>query len=1625
MAEQTLQSLLQTYRDAARTEREKGTYFERFAIAYLTHDPIQLEQYEQVQTFKDWADANGWDARDTGIDLVAKLRDEDGFAAIQCKFYDAAYRIRKEDIDSFISASGKVPFKRRVIIDSTEKAWSENAETMIRGQAIPVLRINLSEMQESPIRWETFAAKGEVVLADKKKLREHQQDALREVRAGLAEADRGKLIMACGTGKTFTSLKIAEDLAGEGKLVLFLVPSLALMSQTVREWTADTETPLRSFAVCSDTQVGKRRQSNDDIAEIDVLDLAFPATTNAAKLSESAGEAVPDKMTVVFATYQSIQVVADAQQKHGLPEFDLIVCDEAHRTTGATLAGEDESNFVKVHSNDIIRGRKRLYMTATPRIFGDNVKSRADEADAVLTSMDDEKLFGKTLFYRGFSWAVQNNLLTDYKVVVLAMDEGLVSSAIQKRLGDGSSELVLDDATKIIGCYKALTKADMKADVATDPHPMRRALAFCKDIRSSKLIRDEFGTVVDEYLDYTDEDGAENRLSLQCEIEHVDGTFNAKSRGALLDWLKADAGDDICRILTNARCLSEGVDVPALDAIMFLHPRKSQIDVVQSVGRVMRRAEGKKMGYVILPVGVPAGVPAEQALNDNEKYRVVWQILNALRAHDDRFDATINKASLGQDVSNAIEIIGVTQNAELQAVTAVVEDLPTRSKPERSGIGTPGRDPIVTGEVQGELAFSVDEFSRAIMAKIVKKCGTRDYWEDWATNIAEIAKNHISRLKGILADPDTEARRAFDEFHGELKDDLNDSITEDDAVEMLAQHIITRPVFEVLFEGHQFTSENPVSRAMQRVLDVLDEANLDKESKDLEKFYASVRLRASGITDPQAKQRLIVELYDKFFRKAFPRTTEKLGIVYTPVEIVDFIIHSVNEVLQQEFGQTLGSEGVHIIDPFTGTGTFITRLLQSGLIAPEEMEHKFRHEIHANEIILLAYYIAAINIEAVYHGIMGGDYVPFEGICLTDTFQMYESDDLISRYMPDNSERRKRQKATDIRVIVGNPPYSGQQGSENENNKNTVYPGLDARIRDTYAKASSSKLAKSNYDSYVRAIRWASDRIKDKGVVAFVTNGSFIDAKNMDGLRKSLTDEFGNIYVFDLRGDQRTSGEASRREGGKVFGSGSRTPVAITLMIKSPEMPPAGELKYYDIGDYLSREEKLKVIDGLGSIASINWKRIVPNENADWINQRDPAFQSFLPLAERDGQSGQSVFVSNSYGVVTNRDPWVYNSSIPALEASVGRLVVAFNEESEKYREACDGLAKESWPALADVVSNDPKRISWSRALKKDAERGKLIEFNAGSVIAAAHRPFGRQFMYFDRRLNEMVNLTKRMFPTAAHQNVVISCTGVTDRKGFSCLVTDQVPSMHLTDTGMCYPLYYYEERNKANGDLFEGNADEAYGRRDGISDWSLDLFQSYFRDQSICKEDIFWYTYGILHSPEYRQNFQSDLQKVHPRLPMAGDFYAFREAGRALGVLHLNFDGVEPYPVTFKQGDLRFANIGNPEAFFRVTGMKFGGKRSSIDKSTVIYNANITMQDIPLEAYDYVVNGKSALEWVMERQCVKTDKDSGIENDANRYAIETVGNPAYPLELFQRVITVSLETMKIIRSLPALEIES
>ena len=1614
-----LNALLESYREASKTEREKGTYFEQLALVFLKNDPIQAQQYEDVWTYGDWCATLGTDRRDTGIDLVGKLRDDEGYCAIQCKFYRPEHRMQKSDIDSFFTASGKAPFTRRLIIDTTTRDWSVHAEDALRGQNIDTHRISLSDLSESAIDWSKYAKDKTVALAEKKKPREHQRLALEAVEQGLATADRGKLIMACGTGKTYTGLIIAEKLAGRGKNVLFLVPSLALMSQTVREWTNDCEIPLRSFAVCSDVQVGKRKDG-DDLGDIQVHDLAYPATTDARKLASKVAHLAQGEMTVVFSTYQSIQVISDAQKLYGLPEFDLILCDEAHRTTGATLVGDDESNFVKVHNQDFIQSKKRVYMTATPRIYGDGVKSKASEASVELCSMDDAALYGEVLFQRGFSWAVDQKLLTDYKVIVLAVDDGIISTAVQSRLRE-DNELKLDDATKIIGCYKALTKTDLLSDVGTDPNPMHRALAFCRDIKSSQLIQAEFPAVVNEYLENTKTDVDEgNAGKLHCEIKHVDGTFNAKTRSELLDWIKEETDESTCRILTNARCLTEGVDVPALDAVLFLHPRKSQIDVVQAVGRVMRRSEGKQMGYVILPVAIPAGLSPEEALNDNERYRVVWQILNALRSHDERFDSTINKLGLGVDVSHQIEVIAVSNQIPEKATKAKGK----ANIGHGSAMGDDESVSVPKGIKEPEqMGFVFDEFSAAIKAKIVKKCGKKDYWDTWATDIAKIAQAHISRITGILAAPETDERIAFNEFLLELRDDLNDSISEPDAIEMLAQHIITKPVFDALFEGYDFAAKNPVSVAMQSVLDVLNEHNLEKESETLQKFYASVKMRASGIDNAEGKQKIIVELYDKFFRNAFPRMTEKLGIVYTPVEVVDFIIHSVNDVLQSQFGQTVGSKGVHIIDPFTGTGTFITRLLQSGLIKPDELAYKYANEIHANEIILLAYYIAAINIEAVYHTMSGGDYQPFEGICLTDTFQLYEKDDLVSHLMVDNSSRRQKQKALDIKVILGNPPYSVGQTSANDDNANIAYEHLDERIRLTYAAHSSATLKNALYDSYIRAIRWGSDRIGDAGVMAYVSNAGWIDGKATDGLRKCLREEFSSLYVFHLRGNARTSGEMRRMEKDNVFGQGTRTPIAITLFVKNPNAADHGKIYFHDIGDYLSQQEKFRIIRDFGSVngiaAASGWTQIEPDEHDDWVRQRDGNFDAFLPLSTKDDPE-TAIFRLQSIGVMTGRDAWAFNSSSSQVAQKMNAMIHCYNGEVERMTSPLGANS-------TSIQNNDPSQISWSSNLIMSAQNGKRGFFNSDALVQSCYRPFQKQWVYFDPMFNDRRGKLTELFPNPKALNRAILVTGVGAKGEFSAIMVNSIFSRDTIEKGQCFPLQFFETNSGGQyDDLFSSITSDGFTRRDGISDAGLKAFQAAYAGEDICKEDIFFYAYGLLHSEEYRERYADNLSKQLPRIPVVRkpeDFWSFVNAGHELDELHVNYETIAPYPVTIKEGDLRLTNITDPNAFFRVEKMRFGGSRPNTDKTTVIYNSHLTMTNIPVEAYEYVVNGKPALEWVMERQVVKTDKDSGIVNDANGYAIETVGDPAYPFLLFQRVITVSLETMKIVRSLPKLDI--
>ncbi|MEY9862140.1 putative helicase [Catenulispora sp. GAS73] len=1144
----SVQDVISDIRTKATSNSERGSLFEQLMLGFLTTDALFADRFDKVWRWKDWP-GNG-SRPDTGIDLVGEEREGGGYCAIQCKFYEPGHAITKPDIDSFLAASSKAEFASRLIVSTTEK-WNSNAEDAIRDQQPPVSRIGLAELTDSSINWDAITITADLRIdpsafhrKDRKQPREHQETAIAKVIEGFTARDRGKLIMACGTGKTFTALKIAEEIANQKVLgdegddatrVLFLLPSIALLSQTLREWTDNADLNLHAFAVCSDAKATSRA-TKDDTQDIRAHDLALPSTTNPDVLAKRivASKAGAGELSVVFSTYQSIDVISQAQAK-GLPEFDLIVCDEAHRTTGVTLSGEDDSHFVKIHDNGFIAGAKRLYMTATPRLYSDSSKEQASRNEATLVSMDDETKFGPEFHRLGFGEAVERKLLTDYKVIVLAIDEQYVSAHFQAQFAE-DGELKLEDQCKIVGCWNALSKrsgddAEGGNGFAVGEAPMKRAVAFAANIAASKAIASLFGETVDQFRNGPND-------GVHCDVHHVDGTMNSLIRNRELNWLKDEPGDGNCRILTNARCLSEGVDVPSLDAVIFLNPRNSMVDVVQSVGRVMRKADGKDFGYIILPVAVPAGMPPEKALNDNRRFQVVWQVLQALRSHDERFNAMVNKIELNKEKPSNLMLMMV---------------------------GDEDGDSIAPNLDPQQLALPFGEWSDALYAKVVKKVGERQYWQQWSKDVANLAEEHVNRINEALKD--AAKRERFETFLTELRDAINPGVTDAQAVDMLAQHLITSPVFEALFAGYQFAENNPVSLAMDSMLQALEDRTLGTEHAKLEGFYDSVRRRAEGIDNHEARQKVITELYEQFFKTALPKTADALGIVYTPVEVVDFILRATDQALVRYWGVGLTSEGVQVLDPFTGTGTFIVRLLESGLIKPEDLLRKYTQELNANEILLLAYYIAAINIEASFHHRYrmqapeaGETYVPFNGIVLTDTFHLAEGgQETLPIVLEGNHDRAERQKKLDIRVIVGNPPYSVGQDSQNDNNQNLKYEALDAKIGATYAALSTATNKNSLYDSYIRAIRWATDRIKDEGIVCFVSNGGYIDGNTADGLRKTLVSEYDAIYCYNLRGNQRTP--QWRREGGKVFGEGSQNTVAILLLVREAVKPPRADRK--------------------------------------------------------------------------------------------------------------------------------------------------------------------------------------------------------------------------------------------------------------------------------------------------------------------------------------------------------------------------------------------------------------------------------------------------------------------------------
>ena len=1572
-----LQGVINFIREESSTPYRVGNEFERLIKKYLRVDPIYKNRFGDVWLWKEWtAGRTDFDATDIGIDLVA--RESSGeYCAIQCKCYAPENRVSKREVDSFIAASASRNFTKRILVH-TGGELGANVLREIKPLGSDFQVISYGHLAGRPIDWPDLRQEQPEQLDYRQQAFEpmaHQREALNDVVTGFQDSDRGKLIMACGTGKTFAALRIAEKMAGTGGRVLYLVPSIGLFSQAMREWAEQQGVTHRYIGICSDESTGKNTE------DVPIQELEIPVTTDPSKISEALQETDAEGMTVVFCTYHSLPLVELAQAE-GAPAFDLILCDEAHRTTGIDAPGDNTSPFVLVHDAERIRAEKRLYMTATPRLYTEGAKAKAARHDIEVFSMDDPAIYGPEFHRLPFSRAVERNLLSDYKVVILTMYEPDSDATLQGYVGAGGSEINITDATKIIGCWRALQNPEGEAKEGATGKPLTRAIAFNNTIRNSKRLVEHWNGVVESAIAHMPED--KRTANFACETEHVDGQHNAFVRKNRIEWLKGDS-DGACRILSNARCLSEGIDVPALDAVLFMTPRNSHVDIVQAVGRVMRKAKGKDYGYIILPVAIPPGTDPANALDNNERFAAVWSVLRALRSHDDRLDAEINKIDLNNNPGETI-IFG-------------------------PGGGEEGGE-----EGQGVIPFGPVEIpAQDIFAKIVEKCGDRRYWESWAKDVADIFRRVVVRINNLLANPNNSAMGDwFDNFHAELKETINVSITREDAIEMMAQHILTRPVFEALFENYNFASGNPVAIALDNLRKDFGEYGLEDETRDLEGFYESVRMRARGIDNSEGRQKVLLELYEKFFANALKKDAERLGIVYTPVEVVDFILRSADEVLREEFGRRLSDEGVHLLDPFAGAGVFLSRLLQSDLIHDSDVERKYREELHANEIVLLAYYIAAVNIEEAYRGRCGEDseYEPFSGIVLTDTFNLNKKGEdatLFPRaWMPDNNARAERQQKLPIQVIVGNPPWSAGQRSSTDDNPNVEYPALRERIEETYVTRSTVTNKNSLYDTYKLAIRWASDRIEGQGIVAFVSNGSWIDGNADAGVRACLAEEFSSMYVLHLRGNQRTQGERSKREGGKVFGQGSRAPVAITILVKNPNAPHDGcRIHYRDIGDYLRREEKLAALEHAVSISGLSdWKTIKPDRHHDWIAQRSDAFAHLYPMGTKEAKTGNlddSIFGLYSRGLATGRDPYIYNFLREACAANARRM-------TEDYLAAISSLEHNPGLSVDAAARRHSSNLKWDRELKNNLKRRKKGEFDEDYIRKVAYRPFVATHCYADFTFITMKYQADRIFPDLSSENRVICVPGIGSTKPFAALMTDVMPDLELISKGQCFPRYRYPKRTDSTDstDTFEG-MNEASGGIDNISDTALRAFRKHYSDDTITKDALFDYVYGVLHVPSYREEFANDLSKMIPRIPFAPDFHAFAEAGRALAELHLGYETCERYSL-----ELVFAHEGEPlPRHFRLTekAMRFADD----EKTTLRINEHVSLSGIPAEAHRYVVNGRTPLEWYIDRYRIKKDKESGIVNDPNGW----FEDPRDLVAAIERIVHVSVESTRIIEGLP------
>ncbi len=1000
---------------------------------------------------------------------------------------------------------------------------------------------------------------------------------------------------------------------------------------------------------------------------------------------------------------------------------------------------------------------------------------------------------------------------------------------------------------------------------------------------------------------------------------------------------------------------------------------------IQAVGRVMRKAKHKKRGYIILPIALEESEiqNLDEAVN-NTNFKNIWKVIKALRSHD---PSLVDEATFREK----IKIFGSNDNDE----TNQDDEEPTKDKKDKTE-----QDPKQAQKTLFD-AILLQDLANAVYNVMPTKLGDRNYWENFTKKTGNIARTLNNRLKDIFE----KNPEIFHGFLDSLKGNIHSNIKEDEALDMIISHIITKPIFDAIFGDN---IKNPISKALDKMVEKLSTLGLQGETKDLKNLYESVKTEAMHAKSQKSQQELIKNLYNTFFKVAFRKQSEKLGIVYTPIEVVDFILRATNGILKTHFNTDFNDKNITIFDPFTGTGSFIARLLskENGLISDEALKEKFQKNLFAFDIVLLAYYIALINITQAAQN-RDSSLKNFKNIALTDSLDIYEekNDKGVFDFFKDleeNKEIKDTIEKQNIRVIIGNPPYSAGAKNENDNNQNLSHKKLEKLVYEKYGKNSTGKVGKTTRDTLIQSIYMASELLKDKGVLGFVVNGGFIDSKSADGFRKSVDKEFAHLYVLNLRGNARTSGEARQKEGDGIFDSGSRATIAIIFFVKDASVKNSA-IHYYDIGDYLKREEKLNRLSHFTNLDAIPFETITPNNKGDWINQRDDAFDKLIPLKRDKTRQNPSVFDTNSGGVASGRDPWVYNFSPDALMQNVQKCMDTYNADLKRFnahfREAFKQRTKgvksgELYKQLNDKeITTDKTKIAWVQNLKMQLIKGKkLDDFSQEKISVSLYRPFNKQYFYYERELSWSFCLMKKIFPDKDAQNVVIN-TGVGNGKNFSALVSDCISSNDLISHNQAYPLYHYDDL---------GN------RYYAISGYALNLFRKHYEDNSIAEEEIFYYIYAILHHKGYLEKYKNSLTKEEPRIALSEDFKELSILGKELAKLHLNYESGEMHASV----EYNLLENAETEGYYDVEKMKRQG-------NSIKYNNNITITKIPDKAFEYVVNGKSAIDWVIERYQKDTDKDSLIENNPNDYK-----GGKYIFELLCRVIKLSEKSVDLIEKI-------